>query len=188
MFTLPPAAWQPPIRLIKPRCWLSSLSCRFSLNTQFHDLAEGRNGTFMLRAWRLPESSQATSPASRQAPVRGLGWAAAWSPSLCAAPGAAAGAMLAGGEVKCCGEALGLPSAVYECDWIAFLSLHLSPPTSLLPVKVVIFTQSCSLGDLSSRYKFGHGFVIHLSALSVWYLAKASPVPPEQGFSGSPGT
>lgn len=71
MFILPPAAWQPPIRLIKPRCWLSPLSCIFSLDIQFHDLTEGKNGNFMQRVWRLPESSLATS--SKQAPVEGAG-------------------------------------------------------------------------------------------------------------------
>lgn len=137
MFTLLPAAWQPHIRLIKPWYWLSPLSCIFSCDIQLHDLTEGRNGNFMLRVWRLPESSQAMSPALRHQ-WRGLGWEAAWSSNLCAAPGAAAGTMLASGECRVGGEALGLPSAVYEWDWITFLSLHLTP-TSLLPVKVGYF-------------------------------------------------
>lgn len=72
MFTLPPAAWQPPIRLIKPWYWLSPLSCIFSLDIQLHDLTEGRNGNFMLR---YGDYLRAARPRVQQAGTNEGGWA-----------------------------------------------------------------------------------------------------------------
>lgn len=85
--------------------------------------------TFMLRVWRLCESSQAMSLANRHQ-WKDLGWAGQQhGPTTSVVP---LEQLLEPcwkverGRVG--GEALGLPAAVNGWDWIAFLSLHLVPP------------------------------------------------------------
>lgn len=129
--------------------------------------------TFMLRVWRLCESSQAMSLASRHQ-WRGLGWAGQQhGPTTSVVP---LEQLLEPcwkverGRVG--GEALGLPTAVNGWDWTAFLSLHLSPHLPSSSKSGLFSPRVALLVTWVHGTNLGHGFVIDLCAEQYGTLLK----------------